>query len=320
MKPSLHFLKRLTKQVLSFSIFTLIISSLFFLHPQRNEAAAGGRIGGGEFRTPSVPQGGGYRNNYGGSGDFGGGYGARRIGFPFLFPIFGFGGGGLFGFLILMAISGVIVNSIRGNNYNLSRPQESASNIDSKKDSITIIQLQIGLLASAKELQENLRELANNANTSTSEGLQYVLQETTLSLLRQPELWVYANIESGRVPFISAETTFNRLSLSERSKLREETTSNFSGKIVHAQSNERPQGEAALTSEFIAITILIASKNQPAINTSINNDQLQENLKILGAISSNDLTALEVIWQPEGKGESLSSEELVISYPNLKHL
>jgi uncharacterized membrane protein len=35
---------------------------------------------------------------------------------------------------------------------------------------------------------------------------------------------------------------------------------------------------------------------------------------------ANDLLALEVIWQPEGAGEVLSSEELITAYPDLQHL
>jgi len=37
-------------------------------------------------------------------------------------------------------------------------------------------------------------------------------------------------------------------------------------------------------------------------------------------VPSNDLLALEVIWQPEGAGEVLSTEELLTAYPDLKHL
>ena len=64
-----------------------------------------------------------------------------------------------------------------------------------------MIQLQVGLLASAKSLQEDLRRLASSSDTASKSGLQRLLQETTLSLLRQPDLWVYANSESGSVPF-----------------------------------------------------------------------------------------------------------------------
>ena len=46
---------------------------------------------------------------------------------------------------------------------------------------VSLLQLQIGLLASAKDLQSDLRQLASTADTSSSSGLQRVLQDTTLA-------------------------------------------------------------------------------------------------------------------------------------------
>ncbi len=290
------------------------------IQPEPGYAASGGRIGGGSFRSPSIPRtgsyggGGSYRGGYGGYGGYRGG----GIGFPFILPIFGFGGGGLFGFLILMAIVGTITNSIRrGSSQSLASRTNSTNNLTGP---VTMIQLQIGLLAAAKELQEDLRILATSSNTNTPAGLQKVLQESTLSLLRQPHLWVYANLESGSVPFNSAETTFNRLSITERSKLKAELTSNVSGQIFSEKNLEAKVGEASPTNEYIAVTILVASRTRLVLNEIATNDQLNENLRILGSISSEDLMALEIIWQPEGQGEVLSNEDLVLAYPNLKHL
>ena len=79
------------------------------------------------------------------------GYRGGGIGFPFIIPIFGFGGGGLFGFLILMSIVGVIINSVRGTN--LPSAENSAISVNTTPRSISLIQLQIGLLASAKFIQ-----------------------------------------------------------------------------------------------------------------------------------------------------------------------
>ena len=89
----------------------LFVVGLLLISPQPSEAARGGRIGGGSFRAPSMPRSGGYSRSYGGGGynrGMGGG-----MGFPFIIPIFGFGGGGLFGFLVLAAIVGVLVNAMR---------------------------------------------------------------------------------------------------------------------------------------------------------------------------------------------------------------
>ena len=60
--------------------------------------------------------------------------------------------------------------------------------------------------------------------------------------------------------------------------------------------------------------------SQIKLNDCNNTERLKETLRILGSVSSSDLIALEVIWQPEGQGDVLSAEELVTSYPNLKHL
>lgn len=49
-------------------------------------------------------------------------------------------------------------------------------------------------------------------------------------------------------------------------------------------------------------------------------DQLRDSLQRLGSVGADDLLALEVIWQPEGEGESLSASELVTQYPDLQHL
>jgi uncharacterized membrane protein len=37
-------------------------------------------------------------------------------------------------------------------------------------------------------------------------------------------------------------------------------------------------------------------------------------------VGADDLLALEVIWQPEGVGEVLSTDQLLTAYPELQHL
>ena len=300
------------KRIFSFLVVSAIILSSLFFKPNLATAASGGRIGGGNFQSPSLPR----SQNYGG---YGSGYRGSGIGFPFLLPIFGFGGGGIFGFLILMSIVGVIVNSFK-NSSSFSSSGNNSISQTSNSTKVSLIQLQIGLLASAKEIQVRLRELATSSNTSTSLGLQKVLQDTTLSLLRKPELWVYSNLETGSVPFASAESTFNRISITERSKLTEELTSNYSGQISTSENTESNPGDSDPTNEYIAITILVATKKDLKLNNSADNEFITESLRLLGSISSNDLMALEIIWQPEGEGEALREEELITKYPNLKHL
>ena len=308
------------KRFFYFLVISSIISFFIFINPNPASAASGGRIGGGSFQSPAPRS-----QNYGGYGGnnfrgYGSGYRGGGIGFPFLLPIFGFGGGGIFGFLILMSIVGVVVNSFKNTSNFSNSSNNSIVSQSANPSKVSLIQFQIGLLASAKEIQMKLRELASSSNTSTSSGLQRVLQDTTLSLLRKPELWVYSNVETGSVPFASAESTFNRISITERSKLKAELTSNYSGQISTSTINESNPGDSDSTNEYIVITILVATKKDLRLNNSANNEQITEALRLLGSISSNDLIALEVIWQPDGEGETLREEELIIQYPNLKHL
>jgi uncharacterized membrane protein len=324
-------LRRLLSGLMLPALFTAVLGVLLAL-PQPSLAASGGRIGGGSFRSaPSVPRsyggsyGGGYRGSYGGG--YGGSYGGGGLGFPFIVPFF-FGGGGLFGFLVLMAVVGLLVNAVRGGGGggigggggqalpaglrggDLDRPQADGP--------VAIAQLQVGLLASARELQRDLRTLAGQADTGSSSGLQRVLQESTLALLRHPDLWVYANGEVGQVPFASAESTFNRLSMTERSKLRSELTSNVAGRVSTAA--EGAAGDSDATSDYIAVTLLVASRGRVPLKPVTGSEELREALRLLGSVPSDQLLALEVIWQPEGAGEVLTADELITAYPDLAHL
>jgi len=313
-------LRRLLSGLMLPALLSTVLGVLLAL-PQPSLAASGGRIGGGSFRSaPSMPRsyGGGYRGGYGGGVQrgYGGGFGGG-LGFPFIVPFF-FGGGGLFGFLVLMAVVGLLVNALRGGGGqalpagmrggDLDRPQADGP--------VAVAQLQVGLLASARELQRDLRTLAGQADTRTNIGLQRVLQESTLALLRHPDLWVYANAEVGQVPFAAAESTFNRLSMTERSKLRSELTSNVAGSVSQAAA----AGESDATSDYIAVTLLVASRGRIPLKPVSGSEELREALRLLGSVPSDQLLALEVIWQPEGAGEVLSADELITAYPDLKHL
>ena len=318
--------RRILNRYLSWLAVPVLSMALLVAWPEPSGAASGGRIGGGSFRSsPSMGRsyggGGGYRGG-GSGGGYRGGYGGGGIGFPFLIPMFGFGGGGLFGFLVLMAVVGLLVNAVRGGGGggpSLASGRGGDLAYGGRTDGpVTIAQVQVGLLATARDLQTDLRRLASSADTSQAAGLQKALQETTLALLRHPDLWVYANSEVGQVPFTSAESTFNRLSMTERSKLDREITSNVAGQRLNA--GDGVSGDSDASSDFIAITLLVASRNKLVLKGSDTAEKLRQSLQQLGAVGVDDLIALEVIWQPEGVGEVLSTDALITAYPDLQHL
>lgn len=285
-------------------------------------ARTGGRIGGGSFRMPSrtyappsrtyAPPGGGYY-------PYGGG-----IGFPFLIPFFGIGGGfgGLFTLLIFIAIANFLFQSFRSIAGSQTDEQVYTSN-----PTVSVAKLQVGLLANARSLQAELNKIAETADTNSPQGRAEVLQETTLALLRHPEYWFYAGADTQQARLEAAEAAFNRYSLAERSKFTSETLSNVNNLLRQADAKAalaagETSGELAQlnaeTGEYIVVTLLAATLSKlqlPKINSS---DDLRQALRQFGAIPSDQLLAIEVLWTPQAEGDTLSSDDMIAEYADLK--
>jgi uncharacterized membrane protein len=316
------------KPLLSSLLLLSLVLGLTFGHADDAMAArSGGRIGGGSFRMPSssrpysaprtyAPGGGGY---YPGGG-FGGGFG-----FPFLLPFWGIGGGfgSLLGIMVFFAVVNFLVQSFRragsGDNEETSSPNPTVS----------VTRLQVGLLASASGLKTELDRIAETADTNTSAGRIEVLQEASLALLRHPEYWVYAGGGTQQARLNSAESEFNRLALAERSKFTSETLSNVNNQLKGSiANNEALPGSGELDNptklftegpgEYIIVTLLAATLGKygiPAINSA---DDLRQALRQIGSIPGDNLLAIEVLWTPQAEGDTLTSDDLLAEYADLK--
>ncbi len=286
-------------------------------------ARSGGRMGGSSFRSRPAPT----RPYSSPNRGYGGGpvYPGGGFGFPFLIPFFGFGGGfgGLFSILIFIAIANFLVRSFRGATQNSNGESGGYSDDGYANPVVSLNSVSIGLLAEARDLQPELDRIARAANTDSSDGLSLMLQETSLALTRHPEYWAYASAETQQTRLQSAEAQFNRLTLTERSKLTAETLSNVNHQLKEAQSLPANTTTQALVAqdgpgEYIVVTLLVASQGKldlPKVNSP---QDLRQALNQLGSVSSDRLLALEVLWQPQAVGDTLTSEDLVSAYPNLK--
>ena len=278
-------------------------------------ARAGGRIGGGSFRAPSRPSYGrtyssprSYRGPSRGYG--GGGFG---FGFPLIMPMFGFGGGGLFSFLIFFAIASFLMRSFRESGFG------DGDTGYTPNPNVAVARIQVGLLAKARHLQDDLNRLATSADTSSSAGLAKVLQESTLSLLRHPEYWAYADTDTIDTKLTSAETEFNRLALMERSKFSLEAVSNVNNQISGKDVTALPDADnEQLPGEYIIATVIVATQGKLKLPNVSSEQDLQKALNQIGAIPSDTLMAIEVLWTPQASGETLTSDEVIAQYPNLK--
>ncbi len=284
-------------------------------------ARSGGGFGGGSFRRaaptrmmPSRPAPGpGYRTPYGGG-----------FGFPFMLPFFFGGGGTLFSILIFIAIANFLVSNFR--NVASSEGGVLGNGQASANPPVSISTLQVGLLAEARSLQTELDKIALNANTESSIGLTIALQETTLALLRHPEYWVYGNTEGQQTQLLSAEAEFNRRALSERSKFAEETLTQYDGQVRQksATATLAPSAGGDLLAqgpgEYIVVSLIVAAQGKLKLPTIQSTEDLKKALNQIGAIASDDLLAMRVLWTPQADGDTLTADDVVAAYPQLRRL
>jgi uncharacterized membrane protein len=279
-------------------------------------ARSGGRIGGGSFRAPSrsysAPSRGG-----GGGGYYapGGGYAT-----PFFFPMFGFGGGfgGLFTILMFLWIGNYLLQAFRNaGGTNLFDGQGNYN------PSVSVAKVQVGLLAQARDLQSELDRIAESADTETPEGRARVLQETTLSLLRHPEYWVYGATSTDLIKLDQAEAKFNQLALAERSKFTEETLSNVKNQL--RQAAEKPvltgAGELANsdeTPEYIMVTIIVGTETKVQLPTINGGNDMRQALNQIGSLPSDGNLAIEIVWTPQADGDTLTTDDILANYPDVK--
>ncbi|MEM9945846.1 MAG: DUF1517 domain-containing protein [Cyanobacteria bacterium P01_D01_bin.36] len=305
-------------------VFALAAVIIFSQADGALAARSGGRMGGGSFRAPSRSYSSPSRSYRRGPSSYSGGYGrgyGGGFGFPFIMPFFGFGGGlgGLFGIFVAIAVANFLISSFRNAGVTAGTGETTSSN-----PMVSVARLQVGLLAQARSLQADLNKLANTADTGTSAGLTKVLQETTLSLLRHPEYWAYADIEADQTRLLSAEQAFNQLAIAERSKFTGETLSNVNAQLTKAREKAalNSTGELAMPEEpgeYIVATVLVASQSKLNLPKSATSpEDVRRAINQIGAISSDQLMAVEVLWTPQKSGETLTADELIAEYPNLK--
>jgi uncharacterized membrane protein len=318
-KKLFAFTKALLKPLL---VFCLVAVLVFSQADAALAARSGGRISGGGFRAPSRTYASPSRTYAPPSGGY---YPGGGFGFPFIVPIFGIGGGfgGLFTLLIFISVASFLVRSFR-------RAQEVDTfgyDSYSPTPNVSVARLQVGLLADARSLQADLDRIARTADTGSSAGLTHVLQETTLALLRHPEYWIYAGSESQQGRLEAAENTFNRLALAERSKFTEETLSKVNNQLKQASTRDALPavgGELSQSNlpeapgEYIVVTLLVATQSKLQLQTINSSEDLRRALAQLGAIPSEQLLALEVLWAPQMEADTLSTDDLLTYYPDLK--
>ncbi len=68
--------------------------------------------------------------------------------------------------------------------------------------------------------------------------------------------------------------------------------------------------------EYIVVTLVVAATGRlklPAVNNDL---ELRQALQQLGGIGSDRLLAVELLWQPQAIGDTLTADELLMAIHN----
>ncbi len=309
-------IKKYSPWVRSLVAFALVAMIILANPTQAMARRGGGRVGGSSFRSapsrslPSRSTTRSYPSNTYNSYNYGGGFGGSG-GLFFLPFLIGGGGGSLVGLLAIAAIAGVVLQAVRNSGL------DNFLNNKSDENKITVSKVQIGLLASARQIQQDLTRLAQEADTNSSAGLALLLRETTVSLLRHPEYWVYADSVTQNTNLEFAEQKFNSLAMAERSKLTSEVISNVNNRRIQSSAQSTNDLNLESPSEYIVVTLITAMAGDSMIPQVRSAQDLSSALATIGSASEQQLLAVEILWEPQSDNYTLTSDEVLTIYPSL---
>ncbi|HLZ07098.1 MAG TPA: DUF1517 domain-containing protein [Chloroflexota bacterium] len=289
-------------------VMTGLLAGVVVLSAAVPALAFGGGTGGG------FGGGGGGGSSGGGFSGGGGGFGGGGFGFPLFLPFFGFGGGGLLPIVIFLAFLWLSRQSAGGGGQmGTANPSDA-----------TLIRLEIGLLATAKEIPTALHNLVESVDTSTNTGLSQLLQQAALLLLRNQQYWHAASYTYRKVRFREVESSFNTLTMQARSKLSYETITNVNGvrqedkrALLPAGSNGQSSASEIPPGDYIVVVLVVASSAPLQLRQAVTADDVRDQVAEIAAAAGSNLLGVEVIWQPDSPTEALSRDDLVSWYPEL---
>ncbi len=193
-------------------------------------------------------------------------------------------------------------------------------NAELDNDIVTVSKLQVALNAGVTSIQSQLSELSLKADTKTTVGLYELLQFTIERLLENAIHWTHIvgsseTLESRE----AAEALFEKVSLQERGKFSAETLSNVEGTITQTDKPAFIQdgGEAA----YVVITLLVGTADDRPLFGPIDTiSGMKTALSQLRSFSSEFLLVLELLWSPQVPTDTLSAEDMVTYYGDMKSL
>lgn len=284
-------------------------------------ADTGGSMGGGSWGGGGGG-GGGYSGGGYSSSSSGGGWSSSSSSSGWSSSSSGGGGSLSGGEAILLIIGCVIVLVVKaamaaGVGSDANEPLSYSTGTWVPLDTVDVSVLRIAVDGRARKfIQTELEQIADTTDTATPEGRTAMLREVALLLRRVRDAWVFGGAVNEPMREIGAsKSVFDRYVDDARSRFREETIRNEQGtKTATAASSYTPRSDEG--AGLILVSIIIAARRELfTVNRIGTGDDLRQALDSASQLATNNLVAIEIVWQPSEDDDRLSSMELEAKYP-----
>jgi uncharacterized membrane protein len=137
--------------------------------------------------------------------------------------------------------------------------------------------------------------------------------------MREKDSIRFGSLEaSGPMNTTNGETKMNAAALAERSRFSVERVRGADGNVRRAETAATEGAEAL---EYLVITLVLATRApMTAIKTLTDRAGLDTLLAELGSLAPSALLGLEVIWTPADPEDSLTTGDLLGTYPEMRSL
>lgn len=191
---------------------------------------------------------------------------------------------------------------------------------------VDITRLELGVQAQSRtQIQQHLDSLAESANLDTEEGLLAFLREIILSLQRNKEAVDYGHVEViRRLTHEGAEPKFQGWANEARGKYDREVIRRDTLGTRKTQRNVETENELVdedgdlAVAEYFVVTLLVAKDGGVTIPEKLQDThELDAVLNELNKITAQQLMVVEVIWSPSAESDTMSRDDLSMTYPEL---
>ncbi|RMH57710.1 MAG: DUF1517 domain-containing protein [Deinococcus-Thermus bacterium] len=180
----------------------------------------------------------------------------------------------------------------------------------------TVARLRLASLYSPS-LQQQLRNLAEEADTESLRGLADLVDNAAVLLLREAPGWRFGQYEVWQGSLEEAEGRFDAW--------MSETRAEFVETFRHFEGQKRRQTDYQARAEpdgrYLLVTLLLAVRGGlPPVPTPLRQEGVRAALLGLTTSSPANTLASYLAWTPEAPGEALTEEELLRGWPRLELL